>query len=930
MASGVEREDRPKLEIFDGSDPSNYRAWKRRAKLMIAGLPSTVSSSKFGARLMEFVKGEAEALLETVDVEEIIKDGGDKAVFAILDEKYLPQPRDLLQNALKGYFYDLNIKSGETYPQFITRYDTAVRKLREQQVDLPEVVKGFMLLRKLKLDVNQESMVLSATHGKMEMKEVIEKVRAIFPEGKGASRRQDVFEALDEADGKKEPSGHYDQVETLEEVLEVITDPLQNSGDEEEALEIFETYAEVRRKLQEKRKGRGFQANRDEASQWKVHGTLRGRLEMLKQKTKCHLCKRTGHWKRECPERVSKGAAGSQNKSKEKEAHATEVMSAEVITIDADNARHERVWQLFEEAGEKAVTWKTSVDVQQEGFSDTHATGNQQRSGDSHGRFMKIETAVATKVDESPMLEKEYDKLHLGNQGGQEALSAEDLGFSKDGFDEILSRNAVPDTAYRRTLIGAYTLRRLEQHLLKLGKIIIKRSEHSEFRFGNNETLISKEVAIIPACVQGRRLLIKAAILPAGGCRTPLLLSKEFLRELGTEIDLGGDYVFFRRLGVGVKLGETMRGHYAIPMFDFGNECFGHEVVDKQRTKTYDVTALEKREQESSEPSVSRDPAVPSHEWCSEPRGRSDAHDGEREDVQTDGWYDRAGARCRAGLPGGWQSVPSPRKHDADGGQVCQEGEERSDLPAVRDRQALHPVGADTHQQQLVHGDAEASSVYPPERCNEKRTDSATPSFARPGDTSELYGMDGKSGDDVPRVLHRGQLSTEHDLEPCRQWSETSTTPAQPSSSGRAAANVGGDGAGDRSHASDPRAGHDGAPAAHGHQDALQVLDEHHHLRLSVDYDEFTNVQDSRPVSSCDTISEEEEKENACVMSKRVRRQIEKNVHDINICMEEMKQHGNIETCETDGTCDLFHVSLEHGSCDVSEVFFHATCVTCC
>ena len=37
-----------------------------------------------------------EALLETVDVEEIIKEGGDKAVFAILDDQYLPQPRDLL------------------------------------------------------------------------------------------------------------------------------------------------------------------------------------------------------------------------------------------------------------------------------------------------------------------------------------------------------------------------------------------------------------------------------------------------------------------------------------------------------------------------------------------------------------------------------------------------------------------------------------------------------------------------------------------------------------------------------------------------------------------------------------------------------------------------------------------------------------------
>ena len=64
---------------------------------MLAGLPSTVGANKHGARMMEFIKSEAEALLETVEVEDIIKEGGEKTILAILDEKYRPQPRDLLQ-----------------------------------------------------------------------------------------------------------------------------------------------------------------------------------------------------------------------------------------------------------------------------------------------------------------------------------------------------------------------------------------------------------------------------------------------------------------------------------------------------------------------------------------------------------------------------------------------------------------------------------------------------------------------------------------------------------------------------------------------------------------------------------------------------------------------------------------------------------------
>ena len=49
---------------------------------------------------------------------------------------------------------------------------------------------------------------------------------------------------------------------------------------------------------------------------------------------------------------------------------------------------------------------------------------------------------------------------------GSEVLRAE-AAVSFSGFDPALGRNAIPDTACRRTLIGSYTLRQLEQHLLK-------------------------------------------------------------------------------------------------------------------------------------------------------------------------------------------------------------------------------------------------------------------------------------------------------------------------------------------------------------------------------------------------------------------------------------------------------------------------------
>lgn len=57
MASGSAADEDSRLDTFDGSDPAAYRLW-RRAKIMLAALPSTISSTKYGARLMKHIQGE--------------------------------------------------------------------------------------------------------------------------------------------------------------------------------------------------------------------------------------------------------------------------------------------------------------------------------------------------------------------------------------------------------------------------------------------------------------------------------------------------------------------------------------------------------------------------------------------------------------------------------------------------------------------------------------------------------------------------------------------------------------------------------------------------------------------------------------------------------------------------------------------------------
>lgn len=46
-----------------------------------------------------------------------------------------------------------------------------------------------MLLKKLRLESREESMVLTAAKGSMSYKEIVDAIRAIFPDGKGSSSR---------------------------------------------------------------------------------------------------------------------------------------------------------------------------------------------------------------------------------------------------------------------------------------------------------------------------------------------------------------------------------------------------------------------------------------------------------------------------------------------------------------------------------------------------------------------------------------------------------------------------------------------------------------------------------------------------------------------------------------------------------------------
>ena len=62
------------------------------------------------------------------------------------------------------------------------------------------------------------------------------------------------------------------------------------------------------------------------------------------------------------------------------------------------------------------------------------------------------------------------------------------------------------------------------------------------FRFGNDETLETRALAILLVGIAGVNGVLRVHVVPKSA---PLLLSKEFLRDLGRHIDLERDHLSF-------------------------------------------------------------------------------------------------------------------------------------------------------------------------------------------------------------------------------------------------------------------------------------------------------------------------------------------------------------------------------------------------
>ena len=93
------------------------------------------------------------------------------------------------------------------------------------------------------------------------------------------------------------------------------------------------------------------------------------------------------------------------------------------------------------------------------------------------------------------------------------------------------------------------------------------------FRFGYDETQETRTLAVLPVELAGVNGVLRVYVVPGGA---PLLLSKEFLRDLGCHIDLGRGHLFFEKLGVRAVVTREQSPHLLLPLTSF--EPQGHKI----------------------------------------------------------------------------------------------------------------------------------------------------------------------------------------------------------------------------------------------------------------------------------------------------------------------------------------------------------------
>ena len=493
-----------------------------------------------GSFVWTLLQGRALEVVEHLKDEEYQKEGGDKVIFALLDQRWPERDRtDEIGEHITEIFL-LKAKEGELLRTWCARSRECFDRChRKTGVTFPEEAKGWILLHCSGMSEEQRAVVLARTVGDLKFDTLSQAMRSCFPEfvvpkKRAAAAHYVENEDLDwwssagyHDDGSYEAAdGEAAEDASFQDVELFLTEHDQDhsmEGEtflEEEVAEVLAaTWRDKRQELNKLQRGRKFH----KADQLKR--SFRIEVEELKKKTQCRRCGQVGHWARECRVKLPSGAASWDSGSKPASSSASLVQHFVCHAVAVGHAP-----------------------------SDT-------------------------------MLDRLRALRDSRDQPVEEVMLVSSPGY------------AVLDSGCGRSVIGGETLRSFRKIWDQAGVEPPKEiREINVFKFGNGEQEVAKTVVEMPVCLAGRRGLVRAAVIQG---KAPLLLSRPALKTLQATMDFAKDQLVLFDGQHLVPMQVNGAGQYIIPVADFGN-CVPKENQDRLDGKAADPSD---NQQETDSPS---------------------------------------------------------------------------------------------------------------------------------------------------------------------------------------------------------------------------------------------------------------------------------------------------------------------------------------
>ena len=258
----------------------------------------------------------------------------------LLDEMAKPEhfgedQQEHLLTAMSRITFHMKRHKGESWRDYLSRWEVAMRKVAEHNIKLPPAYEGFLMIHNLQLSETETKALLQFTRGDITPQSVREYLRKsetkLSAQDLGSDRKQVKAVLWAEHDDKDNETmaehdhGEDQELETMEAYLADLQEPtdLDESEilDEGEAAEILATMIQAKKKTsytqaiqrkKEKELSRGY-GTKGNAPPRAWQGQIKGKvtIEELKRRTRCKACDQVGHWHKdpECPKRKSSSSS---------------------------------------------------------------------------------------------------------------------------------------------------------------------------------------------------------------------------------------------------------------------------------------------------------------------------------------------------------------------------------------------------------------------------------------------------------------------------------------------------------------------------------------------------------------------------------------------------------------------------------------------